>query len=48
VVVEGRVLLRATDSAWRIAAHDIVAGLPQRRSLLAETDAVVLLTVRLD
>jgi quercetin dioxygenase-like cupin family protein len=48
VVVEGRVLLRATDSAWRIAAHDIVAVVPQRRSLLAETDAVVLLTVRLD
>jgi len=47
-MVEGRVLLRATNRAWRLAADDIVAGPPQRRSLLAETDAVVLLTVRLD
>ena len=48
VAVEGRVLLRATNRAWRLAAGDIVAVPPQRRSLLAETDAVVLLTVRLD
>jgi hypothetical protein len=30
------------------AAHHIVAGPPQRHSLLGETDPVVLLTVRLD
>jgi hypothetical protein len=47
-VVEGRALLRAANRAWRLAARDIVAGPPQRHSLLAETDAIVLLTVRLD
>jgi quercetin dioxygenase-like cupin family protein len=47
-MVEGGVLVRATNRAWRLAADDIVAGPPQRRSLLAEPDAVVLLTVRLD
>ena len=41
-------LLGAANRAWRLAAGDIVAVPPQRRSLLAETDAVVLLTVRLD
>ena len=47
-MVEGRVLLGATNRAWRLAAGDIVAGPPLPHSLLAETDAVVLLTVRLD
>ena len=47
-MVEGRVLLGATNRAWRLAADDIVAGPPLPHSLLAETDAVVLLTVRLD
>ena len=42
-------LLRATNRAGRLAAHPIVAaGPPQRHSLLAQTDPVVLLTVRLD
>jgi hypothetical protein len=39
---------RATNRAWRLAADDILAGPPQPHSLLAETDAVVLLTVPLD
>ena len=47
-MVEGGVLVRATNRAWRLAAGDIVAVPPQRRSLLAETDAVGLLSVRLD
>ena len=47
-MVEGGVLVRATNRAWRLAADDIVAGPPQPHSLLAETDAVVLLVVRLD
>jgi hypothetical protein len=34
--------------ARRLVAHHIAAGRPQRHSLLAETDPVVLLTVRLD
>jgi hypothetical protein len=34
--------------ARRLAAHHIAERLPQRQSLLAETDPVVLLTVRLD
>ncbi len=48
LVLEGRVLLRAANREWRLSANDIVAVPPQRHSLLAETDAVVLLTVRLD
>jgi len=34
--------------ARRLVAHHIAAGRPQRQSPLAETDPVVLLTVRLD
>lgn len=48
LVVEGCVLLRAPTHEWRLSAHDVIAVPPQRHSLLAETDAVVLLTVRLD
>ncbi len=48
LVLEGTVLLRAANREWRLSATDIMAVPPQRHSLLAETDAVVLLTVRLD
>jgi hypothetical protein len=48
MVVEGSVLVRATNRAWRLAADDIVAVRPQRHSVLPETDAVALLIVRLD
>jgi len=47
-VVEGDVLLRAASREWRLTANDVISVPPQRHSLLAETDAVVLLTVRLD
>ncbi|WP_326651375.1 MULTISPECIES: cupin domain-containing protein [unclassified Streptomyces] len=43
----GRVTLRATDRTWRLGQGDIVAIPDQRHSLTAETDATVLLTVRL-
>ncbi|WP_327694977.1 cupin domain-containing protein [Streptomyces sp. NBC_00459] len=43
----GRVTLRATDRAWPLGQGDIVAVPDERHSLTAETDAAVLLTVRL-
>lgn len=43
----GRVTLRATDRTWSLGQGDIVAIPDQRHSLTAETDAAVLLTVRL-
>jgi len=44
-----RLIQRAVRAgARRLVAHHIAAGRPQRQSPLAETDPVVLLTVRLD
>ena len=47
-VVEGDVLLRAASREWRLTANDVISVPPQRHSLLAKSDAVVLLTARLD
>jgi quercetin dioxygenase-like cupin family protein len=47
LVIQGNVQLNAGDDAWRLSAGQVIA-IPQRRhSLLAETDAAVLLTVAL-
>ncbi|MDQ0946883.1 quercetin dioxygenase-like cupin family protein [Streptomyces phaeochromogenes] len=43
----GRVTLGTTDRTWPLGQGDIVAIPDQRHSLTAETDAAVLLTVRL-
>ncbi|MCZ4509307.1 cupin domain-containing protein [Streptomyces sp. ActVer] len=43
----GRVTLSTTDRTWALGEGDIVAIPDQRHGLTAETDAVVLLTVRL-
>lgn len=43
----GRVTLRAADRTWPLGQGDIVAIPDRRHSLAAETDAAVLLTVRL-
>ena len=43
----GRVTLNTTDRTWPLGQGDIVAIPDQRHSLTAETDAAVLLTVRL-
>ncbi|MGH8860716.1 MAG: hypothetical protein ACRDVG_05685 [Jatrophihabitantaceae bacterium] len=48
LVIEGSLILRARDREWFLSSHDVIAIPPQRHSLLAQTDAVVLLTVRLD
>lgn len=48
VVLEGRAVLREANREWPLSVNDIMAVPPLRHSLLAETDAVVLLTVRLD
>lgn len=43
----GRVTLDTTDRAWPLGQGDIVAVPDHRHGLTAETDAAVLLTVRL-
>ena len=47
-VHQGRVLLRGDGREWQLDAGDVIPIPPERHSLLAETDAVVLLTVRHD
>lgn len=47
-VVRGTVALRSSSREWRLSAGELIAIPPERHSLLAETDCVVLLTVRLD
>jgi quercetin dioxygenase-like cupin family protein len=47
-VQQGRVLLRGDGRQWQLDAGDVIPIPPERHSLLAETDAVVLLTVRHD
>jgi quercetin dioxygenase-like cupin family protein len=47
-VLQGDVVLRGSGRQWQLGAGDIIPIPPERHSLLAETDAVVLLTVRPD
>lgn len=44
-VLSGRVRLVAGDSVWPLDGGDLIAIPPQRHSLHADADAVVLLTV---
>jgi len=44
-VLSGRVRLGARDDSWEGRAGDLIAVPPERHSLLAVEDAVVLLTV---
>ena len=46
LVQQGSVLLRGDGRQWQLGAGDVIPIPPERHSLLAETDAVVLLTVR--
>jgi quercetin dioxygenase-like cupin family protein len=48
LVQQGSVLLRGGGRQWQLDAGQIIPIPPERHSLLAETDAVVLLTVRPD
>ncbi len=48
LVIEGEVVLRGTGRHWRLSAGQLLPIPPERHSVLAETDAVVLLTVRPD
>jgi len=48
VCLSGEVTLAAGDREWRLRADDAVAIPEERHRLLAEADALVLLTVRLD
>lgn len=47
-VVRGEVTLVAGEREWTLRAGDLIAIPPQRHSLRARTDAVVLLTVAVD
>ncbi len=44
-VLEGRVTLRAGEEEWGLGAGDLLAIPPRRHDLVADQDAVVLLTV---
>ncbi|HEU5354527.1 MAG TPA: cupin domain-containing protein [Actinocrinis sp.] len=46
--LSGEVTLATSEREWRLRADDAVAIPEQRHRLLAEADALVLLTVRLD
>jgi quercetin dioxygenase-like cupin family protein len=48
LVHQGSVLLRGAGRHWHLDAGQVIPIPPERHSLLAETDAVVLLTVRPD
>ena len=48
LVQQGSVLLRGAGRQWHLDAGQVIPIPPERHSLLAETDAVVLLTVRPD
>jgi quercetin dioxygenase-like cupin family protein len=47
-VLQGEVLLRGAGRQWHMGAGQLLPIPPERHSLLAETDAVVLLSVRPD
>ncbi|MDG9705700.1 cupin domain-containing protein [Streptomyces sp. DH37] len=46
--LSGRVTLSTVDRSWELREHDLLAIPAERHRLTAGTDALVLLTVRLD
>jgi quercetin dioxygenase-like cupin family protein len=48
VCLAGQVVLVAGDRQWRLGEYDVAAIPAERHSLHAQTDALALLTVRLD
>lgn len=48
LVLRGSVSLRSAAHEWQLTAGELIAIPPERHSLRADSDCVVLLTVRLD
>lgn len=48
LVMRGSVSLRSSSHEWPLSAGELIAIPPERHSLHADSDCVVLLTVRLD